>query len=272
MTDVENPESGPLGRFIRAFGYDARRDGEPQRRPRRPGPDRTVHRPRCALVGARCRRPYGRPPGPRGGAQHHPSGARYDRRHFRAQRDGLVETGSHVAASIAWSAEKDVPRASRGGTLGLRGATAAKSKDWPQFRIRRNRRRPVFWGEDSRNTSVVGSAGPSPPRAAPRFGLVVHGHVPATRSQPLRSLWISVGLRAIARKAGWPQGAGKARTVTACNAVRHGNKPSRTTAEAKIGLARFPDTQLPFVGGGRRLGAPQAKRSARQRAGRPAPA
>ena len=102
MTDVENPESGPLGRFIRAF-YDARRSGDPgDLSPIEPfiapdvrwsEPDVGDHmgdlRGRAAVLDM-IRRALGTTGGT-----------------FELSVMGSVETGSHVAASIAWSAEKD---------------------------------------------------------------------------------------------------------------------------------------------------------------------
>ena len=106
MTDVENPRSGPLGRFIRAF-YDARRtasrSGDPDDLGRIEAfiapdvdwqePDVGDHmgalRGRAAVLDM-IRRALGTTGGT-----------------FDLSVAGTTETGSHVAASIAWSAEKD---------------------------------------------------------------------------------------------------------------------------------------------------------------------
>ena len=103
MTDGDDPASGPLGRFVRAF-YDARRaaarsgDLAPLEAFIAPDvrwaePDVGDHmgdlRGRAAVLGM-IRRALAA------------TGGTFDLR-----VTGTVETGSHVAALIAWSAEKD---------------------------------------------------------------------------------------------------------------------------------------------------------------------
>ena len=145
MTDVENPRSGPLGRFIRAF-YDARRtasrSGDPgDLSPIEPfiapdvrwsEPDVGDHmgdfRGRAAVLDM-IRRALGTTGGT-----------------FKLSVVSTVETGSHVAATIAWSAEKD-GRSIEGRELAVyevRDGRIAAARFHPE-NIADDR---VFWGEE----------------------------------------------------------------------------------------------------------------------------